>query len=60
MSSVSSMKLSDRLDKQSFDIDIAIIGAGVHALTLTLHLLQKRQDLREKILVFDPSGDWLT
>jgi hypothetical protein len=22
--------------------------------------LQKRQDLREKILVFDPSGDWLT
>ncbi len=60
MSSVSSMKLSDRVDKQNFDIDIAIIGAGVHALTLTLHLLQKRQALREKILVFDPSGDWLT
>jgi cation diffusion facilitator CzcD-associated flavoprotein CzcO len=54
------MKLSDRVDKQNFDIDIAIIGAGVHALTLTLHLLQKRQALREKILVFDPSGDWLT
>jgi cation diffusion facilitator CzcD-associated flavoprotein CzcO len=46
--------------KGNFDIDIAIIGAGVHALTLTLHLLQKRQALREKILVFDPSGDWLT
>ncbi|BBC22306.1 FAD/NAD(P)-binding protein [Pseudanabaena sp. ABRG5-3] len=46
--------------KGNFDTDIAIIGAGVHALTLTMHLLQKRQDLREKILVFDPSGDWLT
>ncbi len=46
--------------KGNFDIDIAIIGAGVHALTLTLHLLQKRQALREKILVFDPSGNWLT
>jgi hypothetical protein len=46
--------------KGNFDIDIAIIGAGVHALTLTLHLLQKRQGLREKILVFDPSGNWLT
>lgn len=46
--------------KGNFDIDIAIIGAGVHALTLTLHLLQKRQDLREKILIFDPSGNWLT
>lgn len=46
--------------KSNFDTDIAIIGAGVHALTLTMHLLQKRQDLREKILVFDPSGDWLT
>jgi hypothetical protein len=46
--------------KGNFDIDIAIIGAGVHALTLTLHLLQKRQALRERILIFDPSGNWLT
>jgi hypothetical protein len=36
--------------KGNFDIDIAIIGAGVHALTLTMHLLQKRQDVRKKIL----------
>ncbi|MFZ4730611.1 MAG: FAD/NAD(P)-binding protein [Pseudanabaena sp.] len=46
--------------KGNFDIDIAIIGAGVHALTLTLHVLQKRQALRERILIFDPSGNWLT
>ena len=47
----------ENLYKGNFDIDIAIIGAGVHALTLTLHLLQKRQGLREKILIFDPSGN---
>jgi hypothetical protein len=46
--------------KDDFDIDIAIIGAGVQSLPLTLHLLRKRQDLREKILVFDPSSNWLT
>ena len=51
---------SAKIPKNSFDIDIAIIGAGVQALTLTMYLLQKRQDLREKILVFDPSGGWLT
>lgn len=40
-------------------IDIAVIGAGPHALTLVAHLLQKRQKLAPKLLVFDPSGDWL-
>ncbi|MFQ4141004.1 FAD/NAD(P)-binding protein [Chlorogloeopsis sp. ULAP02] len=40
--------------------DIAIIGAGPHALTLVTHLLQKRQTMRGKILVFDPSGKWIT
>jgi len=60
MSLVSLAKLDDRSGKDNFDIDIAIVGAGVHSLTLTMHLLQKRQDLREKILIFDPSGDWLT
>ena len=41
-------------------IDLAIIGAGPHALTLTTHLLQKRQRIRGKFLVFDPSGRWMS
>jgi cation diffusion facilitator CzcD-associated flavoprotein CzcO len=41
-------------------IDLAIIGAGPHALTLTTHLLQKRQAMRGKFWVFDPSGRWMS
>ncbi|MCC5633303.1 lysine N(6)-hydroxylase/L-ornithine N(5)-oxygenase family protein [Nostoc sphaeroides CHAB 2801] len=41
-------------------IDLAIIGAGPHALTLTTHLLQKRQSIRGKFSVFDPSGRWMS
>ncbi|ELS00942.1 putative flavoprotein involved in K+ transport [Xenococcus sp. PCC 7305] len=41
-------------------IDLAIVGAGVQALTLTTHLLQKRQDYYHKLLVFDPSQTWLS
>lgn len=41
-------------------IDLALIGAGPHALTLTSHILQKRNSLRDKLLAFDPSGEWLT
>lgn len=40
--------------------DLAIIGAGPHALTLVTHLLQKRQKIRSKIAVFDPSGRWMS
>ncbi|NRB09572.1 MAG: SidA/IucD/PvdA family monooxygenase [Richelia sp.] len=40
-------------------VDLAIIGAGPHALTLVTHLLKKRQKIRSKIAVFDPSGGWL-
>jgi cation diffusion facilitator CzcD-associated flavoprotein CzcO len=40
-------------------IDIAIIGAGPHALTLVTHLLQKRQSMRERLWVLDPSGIWM-
>jgi hypothetical protein len=39
--------------------DIAIIGAGPHALTLVTHLLQKRQTIRDRFLVLDPSGTWM-
>ncbi|MBD2498134.1 NAD(P)-binding domain-containing protein [Nostoc sp. FACHB-280] len=42
------------------NIDLAIVGAGPHALTLTTHLLQKRQSIRGKFSVFDPSGMWLS
>jgi cation diffusion facilitator CzcD-associated flavoprotein CzcO len=41
-------------------IDIAIIGAGVQALTLTTHLLQKSPKHYHKFLVFDPSQTWLS
>jgi cation diffusion facilitator CzcD-associated flavoprotein CzcO len=41
-------------------IDIAIIGAGPQALTLVTHLLQKRQKLRQRFLVFDPRGTWMS
>uniref|UniRef100_UPI0018E57183 FAD/NAD(P)-binding protein n=1 Tax=Cyanothece sp. BG0011 TaxID=2082950 RepID=UPI0018E57183 len=41
-------------------IDLAIVGAGVQALTLTTHLLQKRAKYDHKFLVFDPSQTWLS
>lgn len=34
-------------------IDLAVIGAGPHALTLVTHLLQKRQTMGDRFLVFD-------
>ena len=40
-------------------IDLAIIGAGVQALTLTTHLLQKSTKHYHKFLVFDPSRTWM-
>jgi hypothetical protein len=40
--------------------DIAIIGAGPQALTLVTHILQKKDKLRSRIEVFDPSGTWMT
>ncbi len=40
-------------------IDLAIIGAGVQALTLTTHLLQKSAKHYHKFLVFDPSPTWM-
>ena len=40
-------------------IDLAIIGAGVQALTLTTHLLQKSAKHYHKFLVFDPSETWM-
>lgn len=42
------------------NLDTAIVGAGAHALTLMLHLLQKRKDMRSEVLAFDPSGSWLS
>lgn len=41
-------------------IDLAIVGAGVQALTLTTHLLQKSAKHYRKFLVFDPSQTWLS
>lgn len=38
--------------------DIAIIGAGPHALTLVTHLLKKRSSAN-RFLVFEESGTWL-
>lgn len=41
-------------------IDLAIIGAGPHALTLVAHLLQKKKSMRGRFIVFDPSGVWMS
>jgi hypothetical protein len=40
-------------------IDLAIVGAGPHALTLATHLLQKKKSMRGRFLAFDPSGTWM-
>jgi cation diffusion facilitator CzcD-associated flavoprotein CzcO len=40
-------------------LDLAIVGAGPHALTLVTHLLQKKKSMRGRFLVFDPSGTWM-
>ncbi|WP_416671280.1 SidA/IucD/PvdA family monooxygenase [Egbenema bharatensis] len=40
-------------------IDLAIVGAGPHALTLVTHLLQKKKSMRGRFIVFDPSGQWM-
>ena len=40
-------------------IDLGIIGAGIQALTLTTHLLQKSAKHYGKFLVFDPAQTWL-
>ncbi len=40
-------------------IDLAIVGAGPQALTLVTHLLQKKQTMRNRFVVLDPSGQWL-
>jgi cation diffusion facilitator CzcD-associated flavoprotein CzcO len=39
--------------------DLAIIGAGPQALTLVTHLIQKRQTMRNRFVVLDPSGTWM-
>jgi len=39
--------------------DIAIVGAGPHALTLTLRLLREPGVDRNQLVALDPSGDWL-
>lgn len=41
-------------------VDVAIVGAGPHALTLVTHLLQKRQSMRSRFLTFDASGTWMS
>ena len=41
-------------------VDVAIVGAGPHALTLMTHLLQKRQSIQGRCLVFDASGIWMS
>lgn len=41
-------------------IDLAIVGAGPHALTLVTHLLQKKKAMQGRFLVFDPSGSWMS
>ncbi len=41
-------------------IDWALIDAGPQALIPEAHILKKSNRRRDKILAFDPSGEWLT
>ncbi|NJR52184.1 MAG: lysine N(6)-hydroxylase/L-ornithine N(5)-oxygenase family protein [Leptolyngbyaceae cyanobacterium CSU_1_3] len=50
----------DALSLLPDSIDLAIVGAGPHALTLVTHLLQKKKSMRGRFLVFDPSGIWMS
>jgi FAD-NAD(P)-binding len=47
-------------EKLGDSVDIAIIGAGPQALTLVTHLLQKRENFRQRFVVIDPAGTWLS
>ena len=51
--------MPDALFALPASIDLAIVGAGPHALTLVTHLLQKKQSMRNRFVVLDPAGDWL-
>lgn len=52
--------MSDDLLTLPKSIDLAIVGAGPQALTLVAHLLQKKKSMRQRFLVFDPSGTWMS
>ena len=39
---------------------ICILGAGPHGLATALHLLAAEPDLRDEIVVLDPTGEWLS
>jgi hypothetical protein len=40
--------------------EVAVVGAGPHALTFVLHLLALDPDRAGGLVVLDPAGDWLT
>ncbi|MCG9891466.1 MAG: lysine N(6)-hydroxylase/L-ornithine N(5)-oxygenase family protein [Thermosynechococcaceae cyanobacterium MS004] len=52
------MKLQTELQTE-LQTDIAIIGAGPQALTITTHLLQKGGRRSPQLVVLDPSGTWM-
>ncbi len=41
------------------DVEVCVVGAGPHALTVVSHLLVAQPTLRNRIAVLDPSGEWL-
>lgn len=53
---------SDSLPQKNLPnyLDLAIVGAGPHALTLVAHLLKKKKSMRDRFRVFDPSGIWMS
>jgi cation diffusion facilitator CzcD-associated flavoprotein CzcO len=38
---------------------LVIVGAGPQALTLLTHILQKKEKWRDRVMVIDPSGEWM-
>jgi cation diffusion facilitator CzcD-associated flavoprotein CzcO len=41
-------------------VDVCIIGAGPHGLAVSTHLVTARPALRDRLVVIDPAGTWLT
>lgn len=44
----------------SVSTPICVLGAGPHALSLVLYLIEADPDLKNQIVVLDPSGEWMS
>ncbi|MEM8708393.1 MAG: FAD-dependent oxidoreductase [Actinomycetota bacterium] len=48
------------VDSESPTASVCILGAGPHGLSMALHLQRADPTLASRMVVIDPSGDWMT